>query len=512
MRASRKMKAGIAGVTLFFAAAAHAGTLQDAQALYQSGQYFKAARYAFAAAEENPAIHAESYSWVTLSLVRAGLPNAASYFFIKTLQTGQTQAIRRVLGETEYLLVRVGGDILRKYLIRHSKYEDYDLRNRGAFLYSLAKDALLAGQEQQAIGFLNAIPSTSALWPYSLQLRGSAHAILGHGDQAIKDFKECQIRAKDVNTKREADDLAARCIAGEARTLYQLDRFDDADQAYDRIQKTSFVWPDILFEQSWNSFARKEYNRTLGRLVSYKSPALSFVFNSEVDVLRAQSFLALCLYSDANEVINEFNAKYTKVGEQVKQFVEQNSGNLAAFYNVGKEALRVSVYTKSDFQRMMNRFIRGPYFQNLVLAERDLANESAAIRQFNTTQPGVAKDPGKGFPGFLDQVLRWRTKSIQLLGGAFVKNSLMDYHSALISDFEKMAFIKLEMLKYAKEQLLTKQGLLPASADVERLGGRGNKQPKRRDYQFYWNFNGEFWNDELGDYVFGLESECKDGK
>ncbi len=94
----------------------------------------------------------------------------------------------------------------------------------------------------------------------------------------------------------------------------------------------------------------------------------------------------------------------------------------------------------------------------------------------------------------------WRERSIQLLGGAFVKNSLIDYHASLIADFEKMSFIKLEMLSRAKDKLLGRKS-----------GGdrfRGSIEPSRRDDQYYWSFNGEFWNDELGDYVFGLESEC----
>jgi hypothetical protein len=52
-----------------------------------------------------------------------------------------------------------------------------------------------------------------------------------------------------------------------------------------------------------------------------------------------------------------------------------------------------------------------------------------------------------------------------------------------------------------KDELLQRPG----------IGGdrtRGNVIPSRRDDQYYWSFNGEFWNDELGDYVFGLESAC----
>ena len=126
----------------------------------------------------------------------------------------------------------------------------------------------------------------SPLWPYALQLRASAEAISGRSEAAVRDFRQCQEHAEDAvpsglkdaafvkQLGREIEDLRARCVAGEARTLYQMDRFDDADQVYDHIAKASIVWPDILFEQAWNSFARQEYNRTLGKLVSYKSPSL----------------------------------------------------------------------------------------------------------------------------------------------------------------------------------------------------------------------------------------------
>jgi hypothetical protein len=51
----------------------------------------------------------------------------------------------------------------------------------------------------------------------------------------------------------------------------------------------------------------------------------------------------------------------------------------------------------------------------------------------------------------------------------------------------------------------------PAGASaLERA--RGNRIPERRDDQTLWSFNGEFWNDEIGDYVFALESECGGGK
>ena len=487
--------------------------LSEAETLYNSGQYFKSARYAFAAAEEDDSLQAEAYSWVTISLIRANLNQTAAYFFIKTLMSGHKSAIHRVLTLTQDLMTSVGADLLRKYMIRHTTYEDYDSLNRSAYLYALGRDTLLGGDEGRSIGYLNGIDYRSPLWPYALQLRGTARAIRGENDAAISDFQECESQAKRaasnvgsgsvyaVHRDREFQDLQSRCMASQARVLYQMDRFEDADRSYDRIPKKSIVWPDILFEQAWNSFGRREYNRTLGKLVSYKSPALNFMFNTEVDVLRAQSYLALCLYSDANDVINEFNQHYTGLGEQVKRFVEQNSSSMNAFYEIGKEASHAHLYTGNPMYKFMNRFIRGPYFQNLMEAETATYSEEQLIRQFDSGQPGVAHGQETGFPGFLDLVLKWRRKTLRHLGGVFVKNSLLDYHSALIADYEKMAFIKLEMLSRAKEKLVYKHTPL-----AERV--RGSVEPSRRDDQYYWSFNGEFWTDELGDYVFGLESEC----
>ena len=128
----------------------------------------------------------------------------------------------------------------------------------------------------------------SQLWPFALEMRGTAKAILGRNEEAIADFKSCQETARDLyknvrsgsnyytTALHDAQDLQARCFAGEARTLYQMDRFEEADRVYDRFRKQSFVWTEILFEQAWNSFAKGEYNRTLGKLVSYKSPGSEF--------------------------------------------------------------------------------------------------------------------------------------------------------------------------------------------------------------------------------------------
>jgi tetratricopeptide (TPR) repeat protein len=493
--------------------------LKTAESEFKAKDFFKSARYAFAAMEHDPRLKPRAYAWVTQGLIGAGLPQSATYFFIRTLQLQDKAAVRSVLNQTQYLLMIVGPDILRKYLIRHTTYNDYDAVNRGAYLYSVAKEAVLGGDYVKAIGYLNNISSNSALYPFALHLRGTAYAIQGRNTEAISDFRQCSARSGDIvqgvgnqrqrrrSAEREADDLKSRCLAGIARTFYQADNLEAADRAYDAIPIQSFVLPDILFEMAWNYFGQGEYNRTLGKLVSYKSPALNFMYNSEIDVLRAQAFLNLCLYDDTGAVINEFNSKYTQLGVDVKSLVENNANNLPVFYALGKQVFRASLYTSNPLHKMMNRFIRSPYFQNLVSSEKQVATERIAFARYDAMQTGVSHNLTLGFPGFLDQVLSWRLRTIRLLGGAFVKNSLMDYHAALVSDFEKMSFIKLEMLRRAKENLMSKQAGTEKGSETRE---RGNVDPTPRDDQYKWSFNGEFWVDEFSYYVFGLPSQCQD--
>jgi tetratricopeptide (TPR) repeat protein len=528
-----KLGVSIFGLVVFFSTSAQA-SLQDVKAAFDAGQYFSAARLAF-----NDANHTSSnsdralaYYWVTESLVRAGLDQSATYFFIRTLQFQDRNASRRVLELAPLFIERAGPDLLRKFLMKYTKSDDYSTRARNAYALVVTKERLLKGDNAGAISAAIQVQSQSPLYPVALQLKATAEVMQNQVQLGVRDFTECAenadqrndvesgsieaqlqkeqptaLQAKWIALKKDAArDLRARCYAGAARALYELERFEEADRMYDQIPKSSFVWTDTLFEHAWNSYAREEYNRTLGMLVSYKSPALQFAFNSEVDVLMAQSYMQLCLYNDASRIIEDFNRRLGSLARDVKTFVAQNPTDARPYYILGKQALKDGLHTDRMLYRFMNRFVRSPNFQSDVLSEERVAAERIAIGRMDASRADVRTGSSAGFPGFLNVVLDWRVRTIQLLGGIFVRNSMIDYHQILISDLEKMQFMKIDILGHQKQKLMD-----PVAADASERG-RGNRIPVRRDDQLLWSFNGEFWNDELGDYVFALESECAKGE
>jgi tetratricopeptide (TPR) repeat protein len=438
------------------------------------------------------------------------------------------QASKKVLELAPLFIERTGPDLMRKYLTTFTKLEDYGPRGRNAFFIVVAKEKLLKADYNGAAQAAGQVQTNHPLYPVALQLRATAMTMLNQLPAAIQTFEECAEvaeqrteyepgsveadLAQDPSTplmakwnqlrKDAARDLRARCTAGQARVMYEMGKFEEADRMYDRIPKASFVWTDTLFEHAWNSYAREEYNRTLGKLVSYKSPALKFVFNTEIDVLMAQSYAALCLYGDAGKVIEQFSKTYGNVAKDIKSFVESNSSDMRPYYLLGRKALADKLHTDRVLHRFVNRFVRSPYFESLALSEDRAVAEKVAIQRMDASRPSVSTGPNAGFPGFLNRALDWRIKTIQLMGGIFVRNSMIDYHQILISDFEKMQFMKIDILAHRKQKLMEPDTALASERS------RGNRIPVRRNDQLLWSFNGEFWNDEIGDYVFALESEC----
>jgi tetratricopeptide (TPR) repeat protein len=469
---------------------------------------------------------------VTESLVRAGLDQSALYFFIRTIQIQDRNASKKVLELAPLFIERAGADFMRKFLIKYTKSDDYSPRARNAYALVVTRDRLMKGDYAGAMVAAQQIQTGSPLYPISLQLRATAEVMQNQVQAGVRDFEACADSAEQRNEiesgsiedelareqptaleakwnalKKDASrDLRSRCIAGAGRALYELERFDEADRMYDQIPKSSFVWTDTLFEHAWNSYAREEYNRSLGKLVSYKSPALQFAFNSEVDVLMAQSYMALCLYHDAGRIIDDFNRRLGSLAKDVKQFVEANPVDARPYYLLGRQALRDKLHTDRTLHRFLNRFVRSPNFQSLALSEDRADAEKLAIARMDASRQETRTGTGAGFPGFLNVALDWRIKTIQLMGGIFVRNSMIDYHQILISDLEKMQFMKIDILGHEKAKLMD-----PDAANASERG-RGNRIPVRRDDQLLWTFNGEFWNDEIGDYVFALESECGKGE
>ena len=123
---------------------------------------------------------------------------------------------------------------------------------------------------------------------------------------------------------------------------------------------------------------------------------------------------------------------------------------------------------------------------------------SSALGEYNN----LRKKADSSFRANLMQNLKQVLDDYRTVIGAYVRSGMISKYGELFSAFQGMSFIKLEILAQKKERLYQ------TDAPVGNKKRGDVKYIDRNDKQYFWTFNGEFWADELGDYVFALRSEC----
>jgi hypothetical protein len=364
--------------------------------------------------------------------------------------------------------------------------------------YILAKRLFKKGQNQDALNELNSIPGDHASYPFVANLKATIHSALNNHREAETQFRDC-VRASGRRIDR-VESLAMKnqlqtnrdfCIAGIARVHFATEDYKKADLGYLDISKDSFVWPEILFEEAWTSYYMKNYNRTLGKLVSYKAPVFDFVFKPEVEVLKALTFMKMCLYDDAKKTVDDFYSKLLNPSRDLRSFLIGRGKDYRYFYSL-----------MADHEE--NRSAPIPIVDQILKSVR---KEAAFIEMKSALimAMGEYNKLSKNSNSTTNEILERNVKTVvdeyRSTIGAFVRAGLLSKYAELYSAFQGMSYIKLEVLAQRKERLY--------QTDVDQSGKRGDvKYIERNDKQYFWTFNGEFWADELGDYVFALGSEC----
>ena len=365
--------------------------------------------------------------------------------------------------------------------------------------YVIARKYFRAEKYRESLYYLEKkIPRGHPTRPFALLLKGTLYSIMKKPQSAINAFTECigeskrqEGRYKKKIRKRQLRITRDTCIAGIARTQFWQKKYEAANLTYLDIEKESIIWPEILFEEAWNSFYLKNYNRALGKLVTYKAPVLNYVFNPEVDILRALSYLELCLYNDAKKTVEEYYQKYERSSLKMAEFLKKQGRDYRKFYFLAKDRGNGESSGNPLLDQLLKAAIEDPAYKELYGAFQRGKVEFAKMKKIKHKA--------------LRRILKFGLKEAMLvqrdLIGAYIRKKLLLFVGQINKSFKGMSYISLEVSKLRKDQLYGLEGGKRMRGDVNNL--------VRTEKQYFWTFNGEFWADELGDYVFSLESQCK---
>ncbi len=364
--------------------------------------------------------------------------------------------------------------------------------------YILGKKLIKERKYNDANRYLKSINPNHSIFPFAMNALATSYSVIGKGNQAITAFNQCSNSSLSAVSSKKSDNENMQlrknsdyCLLGNARTLFAMKKHKEAELKYLDIPKSSPVWPFVLFDEAWNSYYLKNYNRTLGKLVTYNAPIFEKFFNPEIEVLKALSYLKMCLYKDAKNVSDDFYSRYMNRTRKLRLFLRSKGKNFNYFYKLYSDYSSKRTTGNTLLDSLLDSFKTDGAIENLSEQLNKSFKEYSFIKRKSRTtiQRALLKN--------IKDVVKTQKRLI----GSYVRSRLIEKYAELYRGFEGMSYIKLEVLSQRKAKLY--------NFDDSKKEKRGDiKYLERNDKQYFWNFNGEFWADELGDYVFALKNEC----
>lgn len=439
---------------------------------------------------------------VARSYLEAGLFYSSSTYlkgFISNPQNLRNLSERdqRFIEEiTRRLIIEIGATTFKIMDINHINL----LRFSPSLNYIQGVKLLENGREEEAISLLQTVPHNHPLAPNTFLLLSNIYFSLNRFDEMMGNISSCieiasrqSDRAREVPRQRYFRVIQEKCTMNLARYYFEKREFRKSIEIYDQIPKTSYLWPYTLLEKAWAFFHLEDYNRSLGLLVTYKSPLLESYFFPEGEVLNALNYHELCLWRDAEQVIQQYYRVFRPRSDQLRAMLNQHDNSPYFFIQL--------LGSNLDQLARQNRFIRNLATQIKKQTKYNIELEAyqKGMRelQFLRSLPESAKQAR--IAGEIQDHLRLRTQYFN----HYIKAQFTQFINSMHAHSYDMFNIRLEIMGNRRNLLYDNRELISDRS-------RGSlKNVNRTSREHFFEFNGEFWADELGDYSFGLQSNCQ---
>lgn len=358
-------------------------------------------------------------------------------------------------------------------------------------------------QLDKSYAILSRIPESHKFSPEASLIKGTIRNLQRKHIEANNFYEQCSKKSSQLENsskgeklKRYYTYLRETCTIRMARVKIEDKKYEEALDLYEQIDKRSYKWPYILMDKAWAHYYLKDYNRAIGLTVTYKSPLLESYFFPEAEVLMALSYYNLCLWDDSLKVVDHFYEYYQPKADALKEILGQNKKSDTYFLDL--------YYADPKTRENLNPFIRNLITQtrkqvkfNLDLASLKAAKDELALIKKLKNKNEFTAD----LEGNLDATINFISAKINY----YIKKEIFTFINEIHKHSYSMFNLKLELLSKKREDIYN------TKADQKNDRNRGAEtNVNRKTNQYFFDFNGSFWADELGDYSFGLQSQCKE--
>lgn len=487
----------------------YADFLNEGKELYEAKKYDEASLMLYRIIEADEptaeAVRMEAEYNLAKALLRMELYQGALSYFGQIVDVGASHpyylpALRGLVLLTDVI---PGDPALMERLATYSSYfpQSVPEQYRDQFAYLVGRNLYQQMEGDEALRLLGAVSKRSPYYAQARYIAGINHVANYQAKPAVEQFKEVLrfLEDKDKGDGLNASDrdLMELGTLAMARTFYSTGDYETSLKYYSRIKRKSEYWPKALFESSWAFFQTDDYNKALGNLHSLNSPFFADSYFPEGPILSAVIYFYNCKYDRVRLVLDDFDYYYSPLIDEVQAVLSRYQDPSEMYDWI--ESLKKG---KVDFDAQVYQIL------NAALNDAEVSRRFDLVRtvEAETNKIGTMPDAWKSSP--LGESLVQESE----LALSFARSSA----GTLARQRLERVVRELEELTRQKEEITfevarAEQGQIQADIRAGMSVGQNiTKAPeiKVSDQELYWTFDGEYWRDELGAYVFNMNSEC----
>lgn len=472
--------------------------LADAITAYNANHFLTASDALLKLHEDNfyPQQDSRILYYLAMSLYKLQLYDSSQHYLVEVLKKGPDdpyfkEALPRLVAVSEY--TEDNSDLLKIVAkIPPENFPRGEARNRLSYLAALKqyRDGKLANAQS----FLDTVPEASPTYPQAQYLEGVIAHQQGHERQAAVLFHAVLDPHKTVPTDRAlVEDLSRINLA---RINYGIEQYAHANSWYETVPHSSQYWPTAQFESAWSNFRLADVNRSLGLLLTVNSPYYAqHEFLPEASVLEALNYFQLCQFDNVARTLRGFRASYRPIHTELRDFLKSYSSEAGlkladqAYGRYFGEHTPPTHLPKSLFATLL----RNQEFSGLVHHLHQLDIEENLISQQKTQWRNHVG-------ATLSEIITADRARLQGRAGRVMLSEMATIANHLGDLLTQADVIEFEMVDANRVMLTDGRTLAPTGERVPAFAVSRDK--------ISWPFNGEFWEDELGNYRFNEISEC----
>lgn len=469
------------------------------------------------------------------------------------------------------LLAEVGSDIpyeagegfglaLLKVVSNKEIMKDLSPEVMANIAYVLADFSVTTARYKTALTWAARVPPTHPKYLQARFLLALAEYQAGSKERAAKIQDEI---VNDKTIDKSKLEFQALVALNAARMHFQEQNFKLAHENFRKVYKDHPLWLQSLTEFGWSQLMDGDYEGAIGNMHSIQSPFFKAVYKPESYVIRTIGYLNLCQYGDAYRTLTRLEHEYRPYLEKMETYIK-NSKAKHKYYETVKKFFKAEKNTKeidglpmpvvremarhrdfTNLQKALNRLIderphysivNGDVERRLKSAQADV---NATRKRIESLRRNIAEATKNKTVAPIEHMKRQLDEEFLRLNDQFflvdlyreAKDGIEQYRREVIGGADKriaamrdrieqilsnrLLRMKVELARILDNNELLRYEAFAGSGENIRFqvaGGEAEKRvpasviPKSKALQ--WDFDGEYWEDEIGHFRSSLKNKC----